>query len=83
MKRVKLYKEFILNNQKGDIITIDNIIDCIKNDGCVYAKIVKNFPENNPENPLKPLSVDNDGLITVDFNGDEYEVSIKNITKVE
>lgn len=83
MRRVKLYEEFTLNNQSGDIVTIDNIIDCIKRGGRIYAEIIKNLPDNDPESPLRPISVDNDGLITIDFNGDEYEVSIKNITKVE
>jgi hypothetical protein len=82
MKRIKLYEDF-LNNQEGSLITIDEIIDCIKNDGSVYARIIKDFPGNDPDKPLKPLSIDEFGLVTVDFEGKEYEIPIKYITRVE
>lgn len=82
MKRIKLYEDF-LNNQEGSLITIEEIIDCIKNNGSVYARIIKDFPDNDPDNPLTPLSIDEDGLVTVDFEGKEYEIPIKHITRVE
>ncbi len=83
MKKIKLYEDFMNNNQEGSLISIDDVIDCIKGGGSVYAKIIKDFPGNDPDNPLKPLSVDDDGLVTVDFEGKEYEIPIKNITRIE
>ena len=82
MKMIKLYEDF-LNNQEGSLITIDKIIDCIRSNGSVYARIIKDFPGNDPDAPLTPLSVDEDGLVTVDFEGKEYEIPIKHITKIE
>ena len=83
MKRIKLFEDFINNNIKGDIIDLDSVINCIKSGGKVYAKIIKGLPDNDPDLPLTPLSVDEDGLVTVDFDGNEYEIPLKNITKLE
>ena len=32
---------------------------------------------------LNPMSVDDDGLITVEVDGKEYEVELKNVEKIE
>ena len=39
--------------------------------------------DHNPDKPLRPLSVDDDGLITVEVDGSEYEVDLKNVEKLE
>ena len=83
MKHIKLYEDFKTNNQEGSLITIDDIIDCIKNDGVIYATIIKNLPDNDPEEPLTPVSVDDDGLVTIEYDGSEYEIKLDNIEKVE
>lgn len=83
MKRLKLYEDFLNNNIEGDLIELDDIIKCIKSGGKVYAKIIKGLPDNDPESPLTPISVDDDGLVTIDFEGKEYEIPLKNITRVE
>jgi hypothetical protein len=63
--------------------TIDDIIKCIRNKGYIYATIINNFPDNSPEEPLNPMSVDDDGLITVEIDGEEYEVELKNVDKIQ
>lgn len=83
MKYIALFEDFKNNNQGGDLITIDDILNCIKSNGVVYATIIKNFPENDPKVPLKPTSVDEDGLVTIDYEGTDYEVELKNIEKIE
>jgi hypothetical protein len=45
--------------------------------------VVKNKMDHNPDKPLRPLSVDDDGLITVEVDGSEYEVDLKNVEKIE
>lgn len=83
MKWIKLFEDFKSNNEEGNLITLDDIINCIKNNGVIYTTIIKNLPDNDPEEPLKPLSVDDDGLITIEYNDNEYEVDIKNVKNIE
>ncbi len=83
MKWIKFFEDFKQNNEEGSLISIDDIINCIKDNGVIYTSIIKNLPDNDPEEPLKPLSIDNDGLITIDYDGNEYEVDIKNVKKIE
>lgn len=83
MKMIKKFEDFKLNNRKGDLFTLDDIIDCIKKDGVIYSTIVKNYPGNDPDSPIKPVSVDNDGLITVDIEGMEYTVDLEDVEKID
>jgi hypothetical protein len=83
MKRLKLFEDFKLNNEEGELITVDDIIKCIKNNGVIYTSIVKDYPNNNPEEPINPVSIDDDGLITVDIDGSEYNVDLKDVEKID
>jgi hypothetical protein len=58
MKHIKLYEDFKTNNQDGDLIKVDDIINCIKSGGVIYATIIKNLPDNDPKEPLSPVSID-------------------------
>lgn len=82
MKWLYLFEDF-RNNVGGDLITNDNIIDCIVNGGLIYATIIKDFPGNDPKEGLRPVDIDNDGLITVLIDGSEHYIDIKNVEKVE
>lgn len=83
MRRIKLFEDFKFNNKGGDLISIDDIIKCIKNNGVIYTSIIKDYPDNDPEEPLNPVSIDDDGLITVDIDGSEYNVDIKDVEKID
>lgn len=78
MKWIKLFEDFKVSN-----ITIDDVINCIKSGGVIYATIVKNLPDNDPKVSLTPVSIDEDGLITIEYDGSEYEVSLKDVEKIE
>lgn len=78
MKWIKYFEDFKVKN-----ITTEDIIECIKRGGKIYATIVKDFPENDPKEPLTPVSVDNDGLVTVEYDGKEYEIDLKDVEKIE
>jgi GTP pyrophosphokinase len=78
LKYIKTFESFKVNN-----ITIDDIIKCIDNGGLIYSDIIKNYPDNDPKEPLRPVSVDNDGLVTIEINGQNYDVDIKNINRIE
>jgi (p)ppGpp synthase/HD superfamily hydrolase len=78
MKYLKLYEDFKQKN-----ITQEDIVKCIDNGGVIYADIVNNFPDNDPKEPINPVSVDDDGLVTVEIEGSNYEVDLKNVTKME
>ena len=83
MKYLKLYEDFKNNNEGGTLITMNDILKCIENGGVVYATIVKDFPDNDPEESLRPLSVDDNGQVTVEYDNKNYEVDLKNIEKIE
>jgi hypothetical protein len=83
MKYLKLFEDFKNNNEEGSLITIDDIIKCIKDNGSIYATIVHNFPNNDPKEPLRPVDIDEDGLITVEYDGNQYEVDLRDVEKIE
>lgn len=83
MKWIKLFEDFKNNNLEGTLITIEDIIECIECGGSVYATIIKDFPNNDPEEPLTPVSIDEYGLVTIEYDGSEYEISLKDIEKIE
>lgn len=78
MRHIKLYEKFKVNN-----FTVDDIVKCISSGGIIYSEIVKDFPENVPSLALNPVSVDDDGLITVEVDGKNFEVDLKDVRKVE
>lgn len=78
MRYIKLFEDFKIKN-----ISVDDIINCINNGGVLYANIIKNFPDNDPEIPLNPVSVDNEGTVTVELDGNNYEVELRHINKLE
>lgn len=77
MRYLKLFEDFKVNN-----ISEEDIINCIKKGGNLYSNIVKNLPNVN-EDPLRPVSIDEDGLITIEYDGNEYEVNLRDVKKIE
>lgn len=64
-------------------INAEDVIKSIKGGGRIFATIIKDFPKNDPKEPLTPVSIDDDGLVTVEYDGKEYEVDLKNIEKID
>lgn len=83
MKRLKLFEDFKKNNQESTLITQEDIIKCIKNRGLIFATIVHNFPDNDPKKGLSPVDIDEDGLITVNHEGNEYTVDLNDVESIE
>lgn len=83
MRYLKIYEDFKNNNPDGSLITFDDIMKCIQSGGVIYATVIKEFPDNDPKEPLRPVSIDDDGLVTIEYDGNEYEVSLKNIESIE
>ncbi len=75
-KYIKCFEDFKQNN-----ITIDDIIHCINSDGYIETDIVKSLAEN-PEEPIRPVSVDDSGEITVEIDGELYEVDLEDVKKI-
>ncbi len=78
-----------LNNQAGDLIKYEDIQDCIiKNSDsdekkhAIYATIVQEIPKNDPEMPLFPVDIDEDGLVTVEQDGKIGYVKLKDVEKI-
>lgn len=83
MKWIKLFEDFKQNNEEGSLIKADDIIDCIKSRGVIYATIIKDLPGNDPKVPIKPVDIDADGLITVEIDNREYYVSLDKVERIE
>ena len=83
MKWIKLFEDFKQNNEEGSLITQDDIIKCIKGEGVVYATAIKDLPGIEEEEPLRAVSVDEDGLVTIEYDGNEYGIDLRNIKKIE
>lgn len=83
MKWIKLFEDFKQNNEEGTLITMDDIINCIKEKGVIYATIIKDYPENDPKEPITPVDIDEDGLVTVEINGKEYYIDLDKVEKIE
>jgi hypothetical protein len=78
MKWLMFFEDF-----QGSKYNIDDIIKCITGDGKIYATIIQDFPNNDPEEPLRPISVQDDGKITIDLDENTYEVDIKDVNKID
>jgi hypothetical protein len=78
VKWIKLYEEF-----QDSKVSIEDIIDCIEKGGQIYSDIVKEYPKNDPNEPLTPLSIDDDGIIAVEIDGRNYEIDIKDVKKID
>lgn len=77
-------KSYIRNESiKLKNITSEDVIKTIKGGGRVFATIIKDFPNNDPKEPLTPVSIDDDGLVTVEYDGKEYEVDLEDIEKID
>jgi hypothetical protein len=83
MKWIKLFEDFKKNNEEGTLITQDDIIKCIGKNGSIYATIIKDLPGNNPKEPLTPIDIDGDGLITVEIDGKQYNIDLNDVEKIE
>lgn len=83
MKWIKLFEDFKQNNEEGTLITIDDIIKCIKERGVIYATIIHDYPDNDPKKPLTPVDIDEDGLITIEIDGNEYNIDLDDVEKIE
>jgi hypothetical protein len=77
-KYIKMYEDFKQKN-----ITVEDLVQCVEHGGVIYTDIIKNFPGNDPKDPLHAVSVDDDGLVTVEIEGKNYEVEMRNIDKIE
>ena len=83
MKWIKFFEDFKKNNEEGTLITQADIIKCVKNRGLIYATIVHEFPGNKPGKGMTPIDIDEDGLITVEVDGKQYNIDLNDVEKIE
>ena len=78
MKYLKLFEDYKV---KG--ITINDIISCIENDGIIYCDMIHDLPDHDKEDKLTPISVEDDGIVSVILGGVNYDINIKDISRIE
>ncbi|MCK9477494.1 MAG: hypothetical protein M0R46_16380 [Candidatus Muirbacterium halophilum] len=79
---LRLFEDFKNNNVEGSLINREDIISTIKANGYIYSDIVKDLVISG-DVPLRVIDIDDDSLITIEFEGKLYNVDIKNVTKLE
>lgn len=77
MRYIKLYEDF-----KSADITVDDIINVIKNDGSIYTKSIKDLDEFDTEKPIKPIEIDNNGDISIEIEGQIYYTKLNYVYKI-
>ena len=82
MKWIKLFEDFKQNNEEGDLITIDDIIKAKESGEKIYATIIEDIPDNDPDEPLEIMDIDNDGLITIEYKDKFGYVKLKNVNRI-
>jgi hypothetical protein len=83
MKWMKLFEDFKQNNEAGDLLKQEDIIECIEKGGIIYATIVQEIPDNDPKEPLKAVDIDKDGLVTVEQDNKIGYVKLEDVEKIE
>lgn len=79
MKRIFI-KTF--ENFKTDNITIDDIIDVIKNSGTIMVSHIKDLPNHDMSEYVKPIDI-SETDITVEIDGDMYYTDLKFVEKIQ
>lgn len=79
MKFIQLFEDFT----KVKNITEEDIISCIKRGGKIFASIIDEYPDNDPEEPLTPASIDEEGNITCLYDGKELNIKLRNVEKLD
>lgn len=74
---IKLFDQFEYSR-----FTVDDIIEAIKNRSFIYVKNIKNLPDHDEEDEVRPLDIDEDGTIIIEIDGRDYEVNIKNVIRL-
>lgn len=83
MKWIKMFEDFKQNNQEGSLLKQEDVIRCIEKGGQLFATIVQEIPDNDPKEPLKPVDIDEDGLITVEQGSKIGYVKLEDVEKIE
>ena len=80
---MKLFEDFKQNNEAGNLLKQEDIIECIEKGGIIYATIVQEIPDNDPKEPLKAVDIDKDGLVTVEQDNKIGYVKLEDVEKIE
>ncbi len=78
MKWIKLFEDF-----KESDITIDDVINTIKNDGMIWTKSIKDYEDHKTDTPIKPIEIDNNGDISVELDGNIYYTKLNYVYKID
>ena len=80
MNLIKSYHKF--NESEQTKFSKEDIIKCYEEDRPIFAEIIGNFPNNDKDLPLKVVSVDDDGLISVLIDNELKFVELKNVDRL-
>jgi len=83
MKWIKMFEDFKQNNQEGSLLKQEDVIRCIEKGGQLFATIVQEIPDNDPEEPMRPIDIDEDGLIAVEQGSKIGYVKLEDVEKIE
>lgn len=75
--KLKLFREF-----SESTFSVDDIVKSIEAGDLLRVKNIKNLPDHDESDPVKPISVDDDGLVTISTDSGDFEVTIDNIKEI-
>lgn len=79
MKYLKIYEDF----NKGKF-SLEDIRNAMLTDRGLYAKIIKDFPENDPKKLLKIVDIDDEtGEVSVLYDNDIRYVDLEDVNEIE
>lgn len=64
-------------------VSLDDVIGCIDNGNVLYIKAIPEVPGHNPEEAVRPVSITDDGIITIEINGEYHDALLRNVSKIE
>jgi hypothetical protein len=66
-----------------ETVSLDDIIECIDDGNVLYIKAIPKLPEHNPDTPVRPVSITDDGVITIEIDGEYHDALHRNVSKID
>lgn len=65
-----------------EAVTQEDVIECIEDGNLLYVKAIPDLADHNPEKPVRPVSITDDGIVSVEIDGEYHDVFLRNIPKI-
>lgn len=63
-------------------VNVDDVIKCIEDENTLFIKAIPGITKHDPNEPVRPVSITDDGIISLEINGDYHDVLLRNVSKI-